>query len=84
MVDLSYIARLAHEAIGNGENKWKSNTELISWFRADPVAVIEALQAAQQVRSSPGGVSHQRLYSSLDALPGLGFCGCSNCSCEED
>ena len=71
MVDLSYLARIAREATSSGECKWVSNQELISWFRADPVAVITALQSAEQVRNYPGGVSNQRLYASLDALPEL-------------
>jgi hypothetical protein len=71
MVDLSCLARIAREATSSCECKWLSNQELISWFRADPVAVIEALQSAQAVKNYPGGVSNQRLYASLDALPEL-------------
>lgn len=56
-------------ATQSGPDKWTANTELISWFRSDPVAVIEALQAADSVRRAPGGLSNTRLYQALDRLP---------------
>jgi hypothetical protein len=69
MIDLPFLRRLAEDAIDSGPNKWLANQELISWFRSDPVAVIEALQAAQTVRICPGGRANQKLYAALDRLP---------------
>lgn len=66
---LSHLRALALKATQAGPEKWAANTELISWFRSDPVAVIDALQAADAVRENPGGLAHSRLYRALDRLP---------------
>ena len=66
---LSHLRSLAIAATHAGAEKWNANTELISWFRSDPEAVIEALQAADAIRRSPGGISNTRLYKALDRLP---------------
>lgn len=41
--DLSTLREVAIRATSPGPDKWTSNAELISWFRADPVAVLDAL-----------------------------------------
>lgn len=66
---LLHLRALAMAATQAGPDKWTANTELISWFRSDPVAVIDALQAADAVRGNPGGLTHSRLYKALDRLP---------------
>ena len=69
MSELQAIRRLALTATSKGPDKWTANTALISWFRSDPVAVIDALIAAEQTRRRPGGVSNQALDAALKALP---------------
>lgn len=69
MIDLQALRSLALTATTPGPDKWTSNTALISWFRSDPVAVIDALIAAAESRRRPGGVSNQALDAALKALP---------------
>ena len=69
MIDLQALRSLAITATTPGPDKWTSNTALISWFRSDPVAVVDALIAAEQTRRRPGGVSNQALDAALKALP---------------
>jgi hypothetical protein len=67
--DLNFLKDLAQKAISSGEDKWASNTQLISWFRSSPVEVIEALEAAYNVRKRPGGLTHAKLDEALSKLP---------------
>ena len=69
MTDLQAIRTLAWTATHPGPDKWPANTALISWFRANPVAVIDALIAAEMTRRRPGGVSNQALDAALKVLP---------------
>jgi hypothetical protein len=63
------LISLAKKATGQGEGKWDANTALISWFRSDPVAILEALHAAAHVSERPGGLAHTRLHEALGKLP---------------
>ena len=67
--DLTPLLHLAKKATGKSAGKWEANTELLTWFRSDPVAVLEALQAAAHVSERPGGLAHTRLHSAMDKLP---------------
>jgi len=69
MTDLQAVRSLAWTATHPGPDKWTANTALISWFRADPVAIVDALIAAEMTRRRPGGVSNQALDAALRALP---------------
>jgi hypothetical protein len=67
--DLRFLRHLAETATEAGPGKWAANTELISWFRSDPVAVIHALECAVESRQCHGGLAHQRLDEAIRALP---------------
>lgn len=49
--------------------KWEANAKLLSWFRSDPEAILEALQAAAAVSARPGGINHTRLHEAIANLP---------------
>ena len=66
---LQALRSLALTATSKGPDKRTANTALISWFRPDPVAVVDALIAAEQTRKRPGGVANQALDAALKALP---------------
>lgn len=71
MNDILALRRLADRAMGVSPNKWEANTQLWAWFRSNPIAVIECLQAAQGVCLYPGGLSHTRLHEAVANLPTL-------------
>ena len=68
--DLHFLRTLAETATASGPSKWTANTQLISWFRSDPVAVIHALECAVESRKRPGGLTHSRLGEAIRNLPG--------------
>lgn len=70
--DMVPLLKLAKEAIGTGENKWKANQELLTWFRSDPESVILALQAAARVCERPGGLNNARMMEAIRDLKPLG------------
>ena len=67
--ELSFLKRLAIAATGNGHDKWDANVHLMSWFRSDPVAVVEALEAAAHVSIRPGGLHNTKLHQAIRNLP---------------
>ena len=69
--DLSTLREVAIRATSPGPDKWTSNAELISWFRADPVAVLDALAAGMQILERPGGLANTRFREAMLALPEL-------------
>lgn len=74
--ELAYLLRLAIKTMateGDADEKWKAHTELMTWFRSNPVRVIEALQAGNAWARRPGGQTTQRLVRSIKKLP---ICEC--------
>ena len=69
--EIEELLTAAEIATGQGPEKWAKNSDLISWFRHDPMAVLRVIQSAIRVRSHHGGLAHSQLYEALDALPGL-------------
>jgi hypothetical protein len=70
--DLAFLRVLAEKATaseGDATEKWDANSQLWAWFRHDPVAVIEALQAHAAVAERPGGIANQLLQTTIRALP---------------
>ena len=66
--ELSPILKLAKKATSQTAGKWDANTVLITWFRSDPVAVVEVLQAAAVVSECPGGLANTRLHQAVARL----------------
>ena len=72
--DFAPLVKLAKEAIGSGENKWKANQELMEWFRAgNCLEVILALQAAAHVCERPGGRNNAHMIQTIQDLKPLGY-----------
>ena len=69
--DLATLRDPAIRATSPGPDKWAKNAELISWFRSDPVAVIDALIAGMQILDWPGGLNNTRFREAMRELPEL-------------
>lgn len=69
MSSLHFVYTLAETATSPGPAKWEANTQLISWFRSDPVAILRALRAAEHVLTNPGYLANLYLHQSMQALP---------------
>lgn len=68
---LTILRETAIQATSPGPDKWTSNAELISWFRSNPVAVIDALIAGMQILDRPGGLNNTRFREAMRELPEL-------------
>jgi len=74
--EFMYLLKLAAKATaheGDASEKWAANAELLTWFRANPVRVIEALQAGNEFARRPGGQTTQRF---IRALKRVQVCEC--------
>ena len=69
--DLTTLRDTAIRATSPGPDKWVKNAELISWFRSDPVAVLDALIAGMQILERPGGLNNTRFRETMQVLPEL-------------
>lgn len=68
--NLAFLRRLAEQATAtecDASAKWSANTQLLAWFRSDPVAVIHALEMAAAHVQRPGPLCH--LHAAVQALP---------------
>ena len=77
--EFMYLLKLAARATsseGDAAGKWAANAELMTWFRANPVRVIEALQAGNEWARRPGGMTTQRFIRALKKVQG--------CECKEE
>ena len=66
--EFDHLLAIANTAIGQTPEKWQANTELMTWFRAQPVEVIEALKAAARCIECPGGLNNTRLVDALGRI----------------
>ena len=69
--DLATLRDTAVRATSPGPDKWAKNAELISWFRSNPVAVLDALIAGMQILDRPGGLNNTRFREAMRELPEL-------------
>jgi len=69
--DLATLRDTAIRATSPGPDKWTSNAELISWFRSNPVAVLDALIAGMQILDRPGGLNNTHFRETMRGLPDL-------------
>ncbi len=68
MTNLQHLRALAELATSRESGKWEANTELMSWFRSQPVQIIDVLIAAQAVDRRKGGINHTALHESLKEM----------------
>jgi hypothetical protein len=70
--DVKDLRALIEESMGKTAGKWKANQKLIqwltTWIRHDPLAFVEVLDAAFNLRKHHGGKAGQRLDAALQAI----------------
>lgn len=66
--ELQSLRQTVDTATSPGPAKWRANQAILTWFRHDPQAIVQLIDAAMEARRRPGGVSHQRLDRALEAL----------------
>lgn len=68
MTDLQKMRDLAELATSGESGKWVANAELLTWFRSQPVAILDVLVAAEAVDRRKGGINHTALHEALKRL----------------
>jgi hypothetical protein len=69
--ELNILRQWAEESQTVSPAHWKSHSKLMKWFKTDPLAVIECIQATKSAHDRPSGLATQRLIQALKNLPSV-------------
>jgi len=64
-IHVSKMRKVASKAVSQEEGKWEANTELISWFRANPVEIVEIVYRAIKWAERLGGLNNSKLIAAV-------------------